>query len=209
MNRRDFLAASSAMAAVTAAGPAPAFAPSPLRALPRHRRIFVQQEDEFSWLFCSDAPAYPPKVVRYDVIERVFGAGTYDTLGQPDHWRMIAEGWFGGEDLHQPVPLGDWTYTIWKSFYHPVVEAHDLLRAAFGWRFGIVPSIGGGLRNGLVFAEHPSTPRYTTARAHSPWAVIGIALDLAGLDQSMDIVLPKELEEMLGSVRPHVAHARE
>lgn len=196
MNRREFLSATTAMASVAMVPPAAAFTPQPLRALPRFRRLYVEREERGSWLFYSDGPTEAQQLVRFEVIERTFGAGTYATLSQPDHWRMIEEGWFAGGDLHQPLPIADPTHDVWRSFYHPVVEAHDLLSDALaglyakGWRFACT------LPNGLTLAEHPSTPRYATARARSIFALTHIAEDVERQSRGVVIVLPKEIREL-------------
>jgi hypothetical protein len=142
LNRRCFLAA-SVMAAVAPTLPVQAFAATPLRATPKHRRLFPKREEGGSWLFHSDGPYEPRKVIRPDIIERVFGEGAFNRLSQRDHWAMIEAGWFSGSDLHLPVPLGDPTYDVWKGYYHPVTEAHDLLRHLFAGKYSAV--CGGGV----------------------------------------------------------------
>jgi hypothetical protein len=199
MNRREFLAASTAMAALASLKPAKAFAPEPLRALPRLRRVHAREEKSGSWLFYSDAPEMPRKVIRFKVIERVFGSGTYATLSQPDHWRMTDEGWFAGADLHQPIPVCDPTWETWRAFYHPVVEAHDLLSDALGYGLWSRPWLAPPLRNGLQLAEHPSTPRYATARVWSSFQLVQVADDVSRARCGVEVVIPEavrhEVEE--------------
>jgi hypothetical protein len=189
LNRREFLAGSTAIASAAMALPAAAFKPQPLRAVPRLRRIFAKREDRGSWLLYSDGPSEAPKVIRAEVIEEVFGAGTCNTLTLPDHWAMIEAGWFSGGDLYQPVPLGEDVYDVWRGYYHPVTEAHDLLRAVFAPKYGLM-RWGGRLPNGLDLAVHPSTPRYATARAQWDWNLLEIAEDVARLSSDVAIVLP-------------------
>jgi len=135
----------------------------PLRADQTPRRLLVRHEAGGRCLILSDAPAAPRDLIRPKVIDRVFGLGVYDTLSQPDHWRMIDAGWFGGADLFTPVPLGDPAYLAWCSWHRPENDAHDLLLHLFSdrvlGRFGVyLPECG------LTLAEHPCTPRYATAR---------------------------------------------
>lgn len=189
MNRREFLSATTAMASAAMVQPAAAFTPQPLRALPRLRRLYAREEDSGSWLFYSDGPTEAPKVIRAKVIEEVFGEGTYNTLSLQDHWAMIEAGWFSGGDLHQPVPLGDDVYDVWRGYYHPVTEAHDLLHAVFAPKYGLM-RWGGRLPNGLDLGVHPSTPRYATARAQWDWNLLKIAEDVARLSRDVAIVLP-------------------
>lgn len=198
MNRREFLAASTAMAALASLRPAKAFAPEPLRALPRLRRVFAREEQSGSWLFYSDAPEMPRKVIRFKVIEQVFGKGSYATLAQPDHWRMIDEGWFAGKDLHQPIPVCDPTWETWRAFYHPVVEAHDLLAGALGLGFPRRPWLQPPPRNGLVLAEHPSTPRHATARVWSAFQLFEVAEDVARAGRGVEVVIPEPVRRERG-----------
>jgi hypothetical protein len=196
LNRRSFLAA-SVMAAVAATLPAQAFAPAPLRAQPKHRRIFPRREETGSWLLHSDGPYEPRKVIRGEVIEAVFGTGTYDHLSQRDHWEMIEAGWFSGADLHLPVPLGDPTYDVWKGYYNPVTEAHDLIRTLFSTKYPGGLSWLHTLPNGVTLAEHPSTPRYATARIQSDIDLLRCVLDVASMGRLVELVLPDDLKPLL------------
>jgi hypothetical protein len=196
LNRRSFLAA-SVMASVAATLPAQAYAPAPLRAQPKHRRIFPKREESGSWLLHSDGPYQPRKVIRGEVIEEFFGEGTYNQLSQRDHWEMIEAGWFSGPDLHLPVPLGDHTYDVWKGYYHPITEAHDLLRDLFAAKYPVLPRFGGTLPNGMRMGEHPSTPRYATARIHSDFGLLRCVLDVASMGAMVELVLPDELKPLL------------
>lgn len=195
LNRRKFLAA-SAMASVVASLPAQDFAPVPLRAQPKHRRIFPKREERGSWLMHGDGPYEPRKVIRSTVIEDVFGAGTYNQLSQRDQWEMIEAGWFTGDDLHLPVPLGDDTYLVWKGYYHPVSEAHDLLRDLFATRYSFMMFGAWYVPNGMTLAEHPSTPRYATARVESDLALVRCHFDVASFGSTVELVLPDELHAL-------------
>ncbi|WP_431299063.1 hypothetical protein [Tabrizicola sp. BL-A-41-H6] len=196
LNRRNFLAA-SVMASVAATLPAQAFAPAPLRAQPKHRRIFPKREESGSWLLHSDGPYEPRKVIRGEVIEEVFGAGTYNQLSQRDHWEMIEAGWFSGPDLHLPVPLGDPTYDVWKGYYHPVTEAHDLIRNLFAAKYPGGLSWVQTLPNGVTLGEHPSTPRYATARIRSDIGLLRCVLDVASMGTMVELILPDDLKPLL------------
>ncbi|MFC3088145.1 hypothetical protein [Tabrizicola soli] len=195
LNRRRFMAASAAMA-LSSLLPSTSFAMLPLKARLRPRRIFARKEASGSWLLFSDAPFEPRKVVRHDVIERSFGAGAYNTLSQRDHWEMIEAGWFSGDDLHLPVPLGDDTYLVWRSYYHPVTEAHDLLTDIFADKYGMM-RWGTLLPNGIALGEHPCTPRYATARAATDRDLIRTKFDLEALGGLVQLVLPDELMPQL------------
>lgn len=192
LNRRNFLAA-SVMASVAAILPDHAFALTPLRAQPKHRRIFPKREERGSWLMHSDGPYEPRKVIRWTVIEEAFGVGTYNQLSQRDQWAMIEAGWFAGDDLHLPVPLGDDTYLVWKGYYHPVSEAHDLLRDLFATRYWSMFHGGWAVPNGMMLAEHPCTPRYATARVESDLALLRCHFDVASFGSTVELVLPDEL----------------
>ncbi len=114
LKRRGFPAA-SVMAALAATLPVQTFAATPLRATPKHRRIFPKREEDGSWLLHRDALYEPRKVIRPDVIERVFGEGAFNRLSQRDHLAMIEAGWFSGPDPHLPVPLNDPRRVAWDS----------------------------------------------------------------------------------------------
>ena len=165
LKRREFILRS--VACMTALPILPTLMlPTPLRPLTaekRPRKLLVRHEPDGRCLIVSDGPTAPRDLIRPAVIDRVFGPGVYATLSQPDHWRMIDAGWFGGDDVFTPVPQGDPAYQVWCSWYRPEVEAHDLLMEAFSDRnfgpFGIYIA-----DCGLTLAEHPSTPRYATAR---------------------------------------------
>jgi hypothetical protein len=130
------------------------------------------------------------------VIERVFGEGAYNRLSQRDHWEMIEAVWFEGDDLHMPVPLEDPTYDVWKGYYHPVTEAHDLLRDLFAKKYMVLPPFGGTLPNGMSMGEHPITPRYATARVNSDIELLRCHFDVATFGAPIELVLPQELSQL-------------
>ena len=194
MNRRTLLLASAAMGAVSFVGAARTVPLVPLRAEPRHRRIFASTGKYGCYRLESDGPAQPRKIVRKDVIERTFGEGTYDTLTQPDHWRMIDAGWFGGDDLHQPIPIADEAYDIWWANHHPMVEAHDILADLFPDLYVGFP-FGSGIRKfGVEMAEHPCSPRFVTADVDSDFHLIRLADEVAARSDLISIVLPPEVK---------------
>lgn len=168
--RRDFVigAAAALTALSNLATPILALPLEPLWAKKRRRRLLVRHEPDGRCLILSDGPTTPRSIIHRDAIDRVFGSGIYDSLSQPDHWCMIDAGWFGGEDLFTPVPLGEPAYLTWCALHRPENEAHDLLLGVFRDRsfgpFGFyIPECG------LTLAEHPSTPRYATARLDSEY----------------------------------------
>ena len=176
LTRRDFII--GAAAALTAlpdlASPMLEAPLRPLRVNHESRTLVVQKEPDGRCLIVSDGPKAPRNLIRRDAIDRVFGAGVYDSLCQRDHWRMIDAGWFAGDDLFMPVPLGDPAYLIWCARHRPENEAHDLLSDLFLDRafgpFGVyIPEFG------LTLAEHPNTPRYATARLDSEYFLPSLA----------------------------------
>lgn len=168
----------------------------PLRAEPRSRRILPRPQPGGLWLMETDAPSRPRPVVRPEVIDRVFGAGTHDTLGHPDHWRMIDAGWFTGADLHLPVPPDDEAYLHWRAHHHPAAEAHDILAALFGKRAGRRWR-GARLSNGLTLWDDGGCPRHATARVHSDRDLLQVAEEVAQMDLPLEIVLPDAVLPLL------------
>ena len=172
ITRRDFIAATAA----TISNPLSSNAAgahrirSPLKAVPRVRTLFSKPAINGRLLLLTDGPQEPPKLIRPKALERMFGAGTSNMLQQPDHWRMIEEGWFSGDDLFEPAVEKDHAFYTWHANYRPETEAHDLLYDIFRDQidspFGLrLPSLG------LELAEHPSTPRYATAKLDGEWCL--------------------------------------
>ncbi len=132
----------------------------PLRAEPRRRVIHAKPAPYGGLRLYSDGSPDPLPLIRPEVLEQAFGKGIGQSLRQPDHWRMIDEGWFNGTDLYEPTEIESRDYAVWHANYHPECEAHDLLHDFFG--SGLMPG-GGTVKDvGLAFAEHPCTPRYAT-----------------------------------------------
>ena len=99
----------------------------PLKAMPKVRTLSVKPTRDGRLLLFSDGPESPQKLIRPKALERAFGPGTDLVLRQPDHWRMIDEGWFAEEDLYEPAEFEDLAFRIWHANYRPETEAHDLL----------------------------------------------------------------------------------
>lgn len=189
--RRHFLKGATAIGLMSPLAIPHAFTPTPLQALPRKRFIFPRLDQYGAWLLHSDGPEAPPPTVRRDVIDKVFGTGTYDTLYLPDHWAMIEAGWFSGTDLHHPIPVVDEVYDVWRAFHHPVCEAHDLIADVFDDLYSPAPGCPGMLRLGIEMAEHPCTPRMATARIRSDHQLSNLAAELARRTDSVAIVPPE------------------
>ena len=129
ITRRNFITTT----AVTASNPLALHAAGkedvrvPLKALPRIRTLYSKPTDDGRLLLFCDGPKAPQQLIRQAALERAFGPGSDFLLGQPDHWRMIDEGWFAGEDLYEPSDFEDPAFRIWHANYKPETEAHDLL----------------------------------------------------------------------------------
>lgn len=164
ITRRNFIVATAATASSPLAEGAKAeqWDSLPLRALPKVRTIYAKRTHDGRLLLVSDGRETPQKLIKPEPLERAFGRGITRLLPQPDHWRMIEEGWFSGEDLYQPVDSSDPALWIWKANYRPATEAHDLIYDLLGDQ--MVDPISGRIRElGLELGEHPCTPRYATA----------------------------------------------
>ena len=130
----------------------------PLRAERRVRILRLNVNADETCTLVSDGSPVPQKLIKPEVIDRAFGAGMRETLTQPDHWRMIAAGWFGEEDLYLPEGFSDPQFHEWHANCKPEVEAFDLLIDLFPSR--LLGPWGGSIRElGLIFGERPSTPR--------------------------------------------------
>lgn len=171
ITRRNFIVASAATASSSLAEGAIAEQRSlPLRARAKVRTVHAKQVHDGRLVLFSDGPEAPQKLIKQVALERAFGRGITQILLQPDHWRMIEEGWFSGEDLYQPADFDDPAFRIWQANYKPETEAHDLLYDLLGDRManpfsGRIPELG------LELGEHPSTPRYATAKLEGEWCL--------------------------------------
>lgn len=162
ITRRRFIA-SGAATPLALERPANASPQQPLKAEPRVRTLHWREANDGRLVLFSDGSPEPRRLIKEEALDRVFGPGTHLVLQQPDHWRMIEEGWFNEEDLYLPTDMDDPAYRVWHANYKPEVEAHDLLHDLFQDRitgpFGCrIPELG------LELAEHPSTPRYAVAK---------------------------------------------
>ena len=169
ITRRRFIAA-TATSPLALPQQASASPQQPLKANPRVRTLHWREAEDGRLILFSDGSPVPRRLIKDEVLDRMFGSGTHLVLHQPDHWRMIEEGWFSEEDLYQPTGLDDPAYRIWHANYKPEVEAHDLLYDLFRDRISgpfsaIIPELG------LVLAEHPSTPRLALAKLNNEWCL--------------------------------------
>jgi len=196
MKRRDFLirSATALTSAAAFAGPVHAAPPAPLRAKQTLRRLRAQRRPRGDYLLVSDGSASPRQLIRKDAVERVFGVGVFETLAQPDHWRMVDAGWFGEEDLFTPQPNGDPAYVTWCATYRPEIEAFELLMEVFSDR--VFCPVGLDLPEfSLTLAEHPCTPRYATATIDDPAVLPVLAAYVAGRTEWVSIdPLPEAYE---------------
>lgn len=179
ITRRNFIAASAATASGSlAVGAAEEDRRLPLKAEPRVRTLQARPAENGRLLLISDGPEAPPKLIRPEALERAFGPGTERVLYQPDHWRMIDEGWFMDDDLYEPSDGEDAAFDIWRANYRPEVEAHDLLYDLF--QDDITGPFGVRIaKYGLELGEHPSTPRYATAKLDGAGYLPGLAAEVA------------------------------
>ena len=162
ITRRRFIAA-TATSPLAVPKPTSASTDQPMKAVPKVRTLRWREASDGRLILFSDGSPEPRKLIKDEALERRYGHGTHHVLQQPDHWRMIEEGLFSGEDLYQPNDIDDPACLIWHANYKPEVEAHDLLYDLFQDRisgpFGaIIPELG------LALAEHPSTPRLALAK---------------------------------------------
>lgn len=164
-SRRDFM---KSAAVSTAAGsliePSTALSGQPrlpLRAEPRKRTLFARPHQNAGLRLYTDGSREPRPLIRHEALELAFGKGAGQGLLQPDHWRMIEEAWFVGDDLFVPSDPSSREFAVWQANYDPQCEAYDLLMDFFG--SGLFPWGGTVTELGLSLAEHPCTPRFATA----------------------------------------------
>ena len=180
ITRRDFIVTTAA----TASSPLAVHAADeqdvrlPLKAHPRVRTLCTKPTGDGRLLFFSDGPKSPSKLIKPAALERAFGPGTDLVLQQPDHWCMIEEGWFAEADLYEPTEFEDPAFRIWHANYRPETEAHDLLYDLF--RDHITGPFGARIADlGLELGEHPSTPRYATAKLDGDWCLPHLKAEVA------------------------------
>jgi hypothetical protein len=184
ITRRRFITSTAATASSSLAVPtsADAQARQPLRAEPIVRTLHWKSADDGRLILFSDGTPTPRKLIRQETLESRFGTGTHLVLQQPDHWRMIKEGWFAESDLYKPTDFEDPAFQIWHANYRPETEAHDLLY------FLLEDKITGPFSThipelGLELSEHPSTPRYATAKLDGDWCLAQAAAEVASRSQ--------------------------
>ena len=180
ITRRNFIVTSAAAASSPVALQAAEeqHARLPLKAMPKVRTLSAKPTRDGRLLLFSDGPETPQKLIRSEALERAFGPGTNLVLLQPDHWRMIDEGWFAGEDLYDPTEFEDPAFRIWHANYRPETEAHDLLYNLFHEQMD--GPLGSRLPDlGLELGEHPCTPRYATAKLDGDWCLSRLAEEIA------------------------------
>ena len=194
ITRRNFLqsvAASTAAAPITSTADAAtdtsgeAGIRRPLKAEPRRRIIYAKPAPHGGLRLYSDGSPDPRLLIRREVLEQAFGQGVGQLLHQPDHWRMIDEGWFGGDDLYDLTEYGSIEFAVWQANYHPECEAHDLLYNYLG--SGLLP--GGGVNDDLdlAFSEHPCTPRFATVTLLDQDQLSELAVRVAELTEWVSI----------------------
>ena len=183
ITRRDFMIVTST---ATASSPLLAHATTggdrlvPLKATPRVRSLHTKQTEDGRLLFVSDSPDAPPRIIRPAALEKVFGRGAEHFLYQPDHWRMIDEGWFSEDETYHPEDFDDPAFNIWHANYRPETEAHDLLYNLFRDQVDFAPFGSGRVPElGLGFGEHPSTPRFATAKLDGEHCLLRVAAEVA------------------------------
>ncbi|MDU8943495.1 hypothetical protein [Ovoidimarina sediminis] len=106
ITRRRFMAATATgpFALPKTASTAPR---QPLKAEPRVRTLHWREAEDGRLVLFSDGSPEPRKLIKEEALDRMFGSGTHLVLQQPDHWRMIEEGWFVEEDLYQPQGIDE------------------------------------------------------------------------------------------------------
>ncbi len=184
--RRTFMISGAGGAlALTAPAVLAGFAAKPLRADPRPRQLHLEHRkidailDTYDVL--TDAPNSPLPIVRREVIDEAFGADVYDSLDQPDHWRMIDAGWFSGSDLDRidhPDRSFDPPVLHWHAWHKPASEAYWLLIDLFPE----ARHVGGGAHlegYDLLFSIHPCTPMVAEASLRNPRRIEAFAEELA------------------------------
>ena len=164
MKRRTFLSVSMMIPALTEAyGYPTAEGWEEPHDKPRlKRQLHLEECPDGKLLLKTDAPTTPRKLVKREVIDGIWGLGTYEVMRQPLHWAMIDAGWFDDDELWYPFEGMTPEYIDWFGYYQPQCEAHDLMCDLFG----IYPSIMSPRLPdiGLEVGQHPSTPRFVTAK---------------------------------------------
>jgi len=201
--RRTFILASAAGTVGLAAPAILAGRPAqPLRAEPRLRQLHLQHR-KLDTIFdaydvFTDAPSSPRPLIRRELIDEAFGTEVYDSLDQPDHWRMIDAGWFSGSDLDRidsPERPFDPLVLQWHAWHKPDSEAYWLLRDLFPE--AQLPGGGAYLEAyDLFFCIHPCTPMEAEASLRNSWRIEAFAAELAARSPWLRLdPVPRETEE--------------
>lgn len=115
---------------------------------PAQRILYMHLDHQgLGYQIVTDAVPYPRRLVAFDIIEKVFGTGSFRQMTQRDHWRMIDQGLFTRNQTFQPA-FGDGFYSAWAANYAPHSEAIGLLE---GLGLGPEPSDEGFC--GLTFVN--------------------------------------------------------
>jgi len=184
-DRRDFLTLAASLTALGTMSGAPTLARPhrPLRARHRPLRLRLHADQSGRLVIASDAFPAPRPLIRAEVIDAVFGAGTNDALTQPDHWRMIEADMFAPEMLYTPG-AHDPAFYAWHAYHKPTSEAFEALTGLFeegtgsscGWH---VPAFQ------LSFVEHPCSPRFALAILHDPAGINRLAEAIRSRDDGI------------------------
>ena len=188
ITRRNLMATFAATGAGILHANGSHFPEEPLPPLPmtlRIRKLHLTPEASDTFVIATDAPIDPPALIKPEVVDDAFGAGTHRLLSQPDHWRMIEAGWFSGNDLYLPYDIDDPAYRIWCAYYAPKTEAHDLLLDLFGG--GLMPGGGTISELGLSFAEHPCTPRLAMVKLINEFMLPQLQAEVSALTKWIEI----------------------
>ena len=179
MKRRDFLKAPATISVLMGEFGFPAGNQWEHEKAPESvvRHLHFQEQPDGKLLIVSDASPNPRPLIKPYIIEEIWGPGAYELLRQPMHWQMIDSGWFEEDDLWYPFDQDCNELDVWNAFYHPVCEAHDIVCRVLGISsIFIVKSGRSDL--GLQVAEHPSTPRYATAKLNNEGYVRHFAAEI-------------------------------
>ena len=199
MERRSFLKGSlAAPSLLSRPGLAAASeCPDPPAIRPRLRQLHLEPSETGGLVIKSDALPHPRRLVRPEIIDQIWGPGTYETLRQPIHWQMIDDGWFGPEELWFPFlneeesdeEYPELTQELfdWYVYHQPACEAHDILAGLFGVSYHFITGPGKVPELGLTLSEHPSSPRYATAKLEGPDCIIPFANEVERRSQYLKV----------------------
>jgi len=113
-------------------------------------RVFYIHPEPLGLRLITDAVEFPRAVVHASAIEEKLGEGTFNHLTQRDHWQLIEDGYFGGDDIYVPAPATA-ALDVWDANYSPHAEAFHLLHD-----YGLGPDGTRDMSSGLTFYECPA-----------------------------------------------------